>query len=253
MSMNLPKPINYSIHEILIPSIGKKLRFRPFLVKEYKALTIAEGSKDPREMLNTLKGIIQSTCLEKTPIDVDNLATFDFEYILIKLRSISVGSNVQLSIKCQHPEAHEGMDADSLQCDVMLDLNNIEVVGLKDYKTKIKLSDDCVVIMKKPTVELVDQLARIEQEGDDYEFIVERLAKQIDKIATGEEVFEVADNPEFNIDEVRDWIDNLTEEQYSKLNDYFKTIPYCRIKIEWTCPVCGNSNTIYIQGLDYFF
>ena len=99
----LPANTSYTVHEILIPSMGKKLRFRPFLVKENKALMIAQASNDQLVMLNTLKSIVASCCVEQQPLDVDQLATFDFEYLLIRLRSISVDNNVTLNVVCEDP------------------------------------------------------------------------------------------------------------------------------------------------------
>lgn len=254
--MKLPQTINYSVHEILIPSLGRKYRFRPFLVKEHKALLIANGSNDLTEMLNTLKQIIKDCCLEENiDFDVDKLATFDFEYLLINLRAISVGNVVSLSVRCQHEEKHEGMDESSLMSDVILDLSKVEIVGLKDYTNKIELGNNCVVIMKLPTVNLMEKINKEAEEvkKDEYTENIERIANNIDKIVNDGEVFEVADNPDFSLTDMSDWISNLTSQQFEKLNDYFISIPYCRVRIDWTCPVCGNSNTLYIQGLDYFF
>lgn len=240
----LPPNTSYIVHEFLVPSMGKKLRFRPFLVKENKALMIAQSSNDQMVMLNTLKTIIASCCVEDQPIDVDQLATFDFEYLLIKLRSISIDNNVTLNVTCA--DLHDGMDPQTRVSQVLLDINNIEVIGLEKYKTKIKLSDDMFVLMKKPTMSMVDNITA----ATDYESSIRRVMHQIDKICYDEEVYDIGDYSE---QQLLDWIDGLTESQLQSMLEYFDSIPYCRIKVEWTCPVCGKRNTRYIEGVSSFF
>lgn len=242
-----PLPINtsFTVHEILVPSQGKKYRFRPFLVKENKMLMIAQSSEDPTEMLNTLKAVIASCCLDEPGIDVDKLATFDFEYLLIQLRSISIDSNVTLNVTCDDP--HDGFEPETRKTQIQLDLQNIEIVGLQDYSTKVKLSDDLYVIMKLPTLEMLESIPQ----ANDYEGNLVKVAAQIDKICTIDEVFDVGGN--YSAKEVEQWLEMLTEEQLDRLVDYFDSIPYCRIKVEWTCPHCGKRNIRYIEGISYFF
>lgn len=240
-----PLPINtaYTVHEILIPSLGKKLRFRPFLVKENKMLMIAQASEDNMQMLNTLKAIIASCCVEEQPLNVDQLATFDFEYLLIKLRSISVDSNVELNVTCSDP--HSGFDQSTRTTQLLLDLNNIEIVGLENYSTKVKLSDDLYMIMKVPSLDMIENIP----ESTDYEGNLSNVAAQLDKICTQEEVFDCS---EYSLDQVEQWLEQLTSAQLEKLIEYFQSIPYCRIKVEWTCPHCGKRNVRYIEGITYF-
>ena len=242
-----PLPINtaYTVHEILIPSKGKKYRFRPFLVKEHKMLMIAQTSEDNMTMLNTLKAIIGSCCVEDDPpLDVDSLATFDFEYLLIKLRSISVDTSVTLNVTCD--DSHSGFPEETRTTQIQLNLDDIEIVGIQQYSTKVKLSDDLFVIMKLPTLSMVDSIP----EPNDYEGNLKKVAQQIDKICTTEEVFDVS---EYSLSDMEQWLEQLTEEQLQNLLQYFNSIPYCRIKVEWTCPHCGKRNVRYIEGISYFF
>lgn len=240
-----PLPINtaYTVHEILIPSQGKKLRFRPFLVKENKMLMIAQASEDTTQMLETLKAIIGSCCVEEHPLDVDKLATFDFEYLLIKLRSISIDHNVELNVTCSDP--HSGFEQSTRTTQLLLDLDNIEIVGLENYSTKVKLSDDLFVIMKVPSLEMLDSIPDIENYKDNLSMV----AAQLDKICTTEEVFDCS---EYSLEQVEQWLEQLTSTQLENLLAYFQSIPYCRIKVEWTCPHCGKRNVRYIEGITYF-
>ncbi len=249
--MRLPKVTNYSIHEIEVPSLKRKMRFRPFLFKEYKALIIAETSSDKIEKINTLKSIIQNCCLEENAPDVDSLAVFDFEYLLIKLRDISVGGEVALDGRCQNDKAHEGLDEKSRHSDVYLNLKNVELVGIDKYKTEIAIDKDTFVKMIPPTLELVETLETIKENSEDV--LTELIAKQIDCIVQGDEVYKVANNPDFSLKDMKEWLENLNAEQFNRLNDYFHSIPYCQVKLEWTCPTCGHLNQVYLRGLDYFF
>lgn len=241
----LPTNTSFTVHEILIPSKQKKYRFRPFLVKENKMLMIAQASEDPVQMLNTLKAIIGSCYVDSEPLDVDKLATFDFEYLLIQLRSISIDNIVTLNVVCDDP--HDGFDPQTRNTQVQLDLQNIEIVGLQDYKTKVELGEDLFVIMKLPTLEMLQSLPQPE----DYQGNLQKVAGQIDKICTTDEVFDVAN--EYTLEMVEQWLEQLTEQQMENLLDYFDTIPYCRIKVEWSCPHCGKRNIRYIEGISYFF
>ena len=242
----LPINTGYTVHEILVPSLGKKLRFRPFLVRENKALMIAQSSENVIEQLNTLKSIVQATCVEDQTLDVDKLTTFDFEYLLIMLRSISIDKNITLKVTCDNDEAHEGMEDQPRETNVLLDLTTVEVVGLKDYNPKVKLSDDLMVIMKITNVEMLDNLPN----NNDIEQDLKAVSMQIDKICTTEEVFDAS---EYTPEQMLDWIENLTQQQLNNLLDYFKHIPYCRLRVEWTCPTCGKKNIQYIEGISYFF
>jgi len=240
----LPVNTAYSVHQILVPSLGKKLRFRPFLVKENKMLMIAQASENVDTMIDTLKQIIANCCVESEPLDVDNLATFDLEYLLVKLRVISVDDSITLEVTCDDP--HDGYDEKTRKTRVHLNLDDIEIVGLKDYTRKIKLSDDLYVLMKLPSLGMLNNIP----EGNDIDANLSKLGAQIDKICTSEEVFDAS---EYTPAEILNWLLGLTETQLANLLKYFENIPYCRIKVEWTCPHCGKRNIRYIEGLSYFF
>lgn len=240
----LPVVQNYTVHQILIPSLHRKYRFRPFLVKENKMLMVAQASNDVTVMLDTLKAIVANCCVETEPLDVDKLVTFDFEYLLIKLRAISIDNRVEMNVTCSDP--HDGFDEATRKTTVLLDLNSIEVVGLKDYSPKVVLDDDLVVIMKQPTIETITNIPS----ADDYQGNLAIVGAQIDKICTADEVFLGSD---YTQEQLEQWLEMLTSDQLAKLQHYFDTIPYCRIKVEWTCPHCGTRNIRYLEGVSSFF
>lgn len=244
MTRPLPTNTSYTVHTIKIPSTGRQVKFRPYLVRENKMLMIAQQSQDNRVMLDTLKEIIRSCCVDDHPVDVEKLATFDFEYLLVKLRSISVDSHVEVNVVCQ--DHHDGFDPKTRDATILLDLDNIEVVGIDQYSTKVKLDDDLVVLMKQPSLDMIDSVPN----DDDFQGNLKLVANQIDKICQGEEVY---DSSEYSTDQLLQWLEQLTGQQLGKLLDYFNHIPYCRIKLEWTCPHCGKRNVRYIEGISYFF
>lgn len=240
----LPKA-NYPIYTIEIPSTKEKKHFRPFLVKENKILMIAQSSEDEIIMIDSLKSVIQSTCMDE--IDVDELAVFDLEYILVKLRSISIGTGVVLRMRCDAETGHE--EERSRYTTVNLNLDDIEVEGIEQFKRDVKLSDDLVLKMKIPNFEFIKSVA--EHNESDYESNIALLAKSIDKIITSDEVIDV--ETDTTIEDMIEWIQELTEEQYDKIIQYFQSIPKCRIKVEWNCENCGKHNSQYITGIIGFF
>lgn len=240
----LPTNNGYTIHQILVPSLGKKLRFRPFLVKENKALMVAQGSGDPNQILDTMRAIIESCCVEKDGIDGDKLATFDFEWLMVKLRSISIDDKITVNVICDDP--HEGRSPETRKQQLLVDLDNIELVDIDKYNPRVELSKNLVVMMKVPTIDTVKNLPT----GDDVDDSIKRIAMQIDKIYSDEEVYDMS---EYSDEDIVDWISNLTESQFDKLFAYFDNIPYCRLVIEWTCPVCGKKNIRTVEGTENFF
>lgn len=240
----LPKA-KYPIYTIEIPSTKETKRFRPFLVKENKVLMIAQSSEDEIVMIDSLKSVIQSTCMDE--INVDELAVFDLEYILVKLRSISIGTGVVLRMRCDAEEGHE--EERSRYTTVNLNLDNIEIDGIDNFNQNVKLANDLALKMKIPNLEFIKTVA--EHNQDDYESNIALLAKSIDKIITEDEVIDV--ETDTSIEDMIEWVQELTEEQYDKIIQYFQSIPKCKIKVEWDCENCGKHNSQYITGIIGFF
>ena len=128
----------------------------------------------------------------------------------------------------------------------LVDLDNIELVDIDKYNPRVELSKNLVVMMKVPTIDTVKNLPA----GDDVDDSIKRIAMQIDKIYSDEEVYDMS---EYSDEDIVDWISNLTESQFDKLFAYFDHIPYCRLVIEWTCPVCGKKNIRTVEGTENFF
>ena len=236
----------YPIYSILIPSLKRECRFRPFLVKEQKALMIAQNEENSKMMLETLRSVIGS-CLMETDVDIDELTLFDCEYLLVKLRAISIGEEVAVMLKCS--DEHEGNEASRL-FGVACDLNKVEVVGLENYNPEVKISDNLMVRMIAPTI---DSMLFATEETDDmteYDKNFRIVASLIKEIITKDEVIDCTD---FTVDEMCEWLEGLTAEGYEKILDFFNNLPKVMLKVEWDCPYCGKHNVRLLNGLSVFF
>lgn len=243
-------PNDYIIYQILVPSLHKKLKFRPFTIKENKALTIAQSTGDDLVISDTLKSVIINCCVDQHQITEDQLMVFDLEYLLIKLRAISIGNTVLLTAMCE--DEHDGFPPSTRETDVVMDLNDVEIVGIDSFTQKIQLSDDMFVFMKNPTMDLIKTLD-FEEHSDSEQMInaqLDNVCKMIDKVVAGEEVY-LFDS--YTDQEKREWIENLSETQFINLKHYYSTFPKTQVKISWTCPHCGKENNRIITGLSYFF
>lgn len=235
---------NYPIHTFHIPSLDRECRFRPFLVKENKALMIAQGTEDPVVMVNTLKSVIQSCALDE--LNVDDLAVFDCEYLLIKLRAISVGEEVTVMLQCS--DAHDGNEA-SRVFGVACDLNKVEVVGLENFNPNVKLSDNLMVKMSAPTIESLQAMSNTNEENE-YETNFKIVTSLIKEIVTPDEVIDCS---EIDPADMKEWVENLTTDEYSKILDFVQNLPRVQLRVEWDCPFCGKHNVRYLSGLMVFF
>lgn len=222
-----------------VPSTKQKVRYRPFLVKDEKALLIAQQSEDIVVMLDTVKSVIQSCVIDK--IDVDALASFDVEYIFTQLRSVSVGEFVELTFQCDDCTDEK---ARSL---IAVDLRNLKVKFPEGHTNKIALFDDVGIVLKYPTVETIKKM---ESSNNDIDAIFDIVVDCVDYIYTSEELFHAKETSKT---ELLEFINGLTSEQFEKVQGFFRTMPTLRQDITYTCPVCGKVHNKYMEGLSSFF
>jgi Zn finger protein HypA/HybF involved in hydrogenase expression len=227
------------IYTLTIPSTGKKVNFRPFLVKEEKSLLLAQQSEDIGTMTTTLKSII-SSCI-KDDINVDNLAVFDIEYIFTQIRAKSIGESVSLIFTCKHCENENN----KVKLDI--DLTKIEVVKDPSHTNKINLFDDVGVIMKYPTLDI---LKNPEGKIDDISSVIDIVIDCIDVIYNNEELFYTKEQ---NRTEVEEFVMNLTKKQFDLIEQFFVTVPKFKQDIEFDCPACGGHNKSVLEGTQSFF
>lgn len=226
---------------LTIPSNGKMVRYRPFVVKEEKALLIAQQSEDTKVMVDTLRSVINSCLIDK--VDVDKLATFDLEYMFLQIRGKSVGETVDLLFSC---DTDHGEQNEKAKSKVVINLSDINVSRDESHTNKVFLFDDVGVVMKYPTMDMASELT----EGNEYENVFEIVASSIDYIFKGEDVYYAN---ETSHEEMMQFLNNLTTEQFLKVQKFFDTMPKLSYKVEYTCPVCGREHRKLLEGLANFF
>ena len=249
--MKLRPPNDYTIYTFEIPSTGEKKRFRPFLVKENKALMIAQATEDESVMIETLKNIIQSTCMDE--IDTEQLATFDCEYLLLKLRSISMGDTVELYFYCdaENGEIHKTEDDENRKVIIPFNLGEVSIENIEGYTRDLRLSDTLMIRMATPNLTMVNKISEL-SEDDGIDNYIKVIATSIEQIITEEEVITLTDG-DISTEELVEWLEMLTQEQFDIIIDFFKNIPFCCMDVRWTCPVCGKENVRKVGGLLSFF
>ena len=230
-------------YTMVVPSSGVSVKFRPFLVKEEKALLIAQQSEDVGVMIQTLKGIINTCVLDK--LDVDKLATFDLEYMFTQIRAKSVGEIIELIFPC---DIDHGEDNEKARVKVSIDLTTLIVEKDPNHNNKINLFGDVGVVMKYPTMDVMKRLENLDTNDLDKVFGV--VADSIDYIYQGEEIFY---GKEQKHEELLQFLNNLTSEQFVKVQQFFATMPRIKKEIEYTCPVCQRQHRKMLEGMQSFF
>ena len=243
--MALPKNQS-AVYPLTIPSTSQDVKFRPFVVKDEKALMLAMQSENEVTMVNTLRDLIKN-CVEED-IDVDRLATFDLEYVFAQMRGKSVGEMVELIGKCDNEEAG-CVDNPKAQVKLQIDITQIPVVFPEGHDKKINLWGDVGVVMKYPTVETIIKYQGLSEDSDP-EKVFDIITESMDVIYEGDELHYIKDQ---TVEEVNDFINNLTSDQFAKVREFFETIPSMKKEIEYTCPNCGRVHKKTLEGLQSFF
>jgi hypothetical protein len=236
--MALPK-IETPVYEISIPSNKKKVKFRSFLMKEQKALMLAQQSENQGTMVNTLKEVIKSCAM--SDLDVDSLASFDIEYLFIQLRAKSVEEFSELTFSCL-----ECKDPDA-KMKIKIDLTEIQVKFDKNHKQDIRLSDAIGVKMKYPTFDIFDKLSSMTGSIEDS---FEVMKECIEFVYDEKNVYNIKD---FSNEEIMDFLNSLNLEQFNKIQEFFTTMPVLEKEIEFKCPKCGFQHSHKLKGISSFF
>jgi len=232
--MPLPK-IDQPLFSMTIPSIGKNVTFRPFLVREEKILLIAQQSGSDTDIIRAIKQILYN-CIQED-LDLDSLAIFDIEYMFLKLRSRSVNNVVKLSYRDN--EDGEVYDFD-------LDLDTIEVKMPEKINSKIEVTDNVGMTMKYPTASITDRMKEFDNEVDLMTFFIVNC---IDTIYDEENVYVAED---FSEQEITEFLDGLDVKSFEKIREFFESIPRLYHKIEYKNSI-DNHRSIELTSLKDFF
>jgi len=235
--MPLPKLVTPE-YELILPTTKEKIKYRPFLVKEEKILIMAMETEDQKQMINAVKTIIKNcTTLKKK---VDDLPTFEIEYIFLKIRSKSVGEVSTVTITCP--------DDGATEVTVDINLDEIEVEMPEAHDPKIQIDDNVGVIMKYPSLDTFVKNNFTVDAGAETAF--DLTASCIDQIFSGEEVWETKDVPK---KEVMEFIESMDNKQFQKLQKFFETMPKLEKVVKVTNPNTEVESEVRIEGLASFF
>ena len=228
-------------YELVVPSTGKKIKYRPWLVKEEKVLMVALETGETASIFQAIKNILAVCTLNK--VDPDSLCTFDMEYLFLKIRSKSVGEQAKIGIKCE-------------KCDhsntVEIDLDKITAPKLdKTVSNKIQLTPKIGVVLRWPTVDDITSLAQ-ETDKESVDTVIKTIVRCIESVYDEESVYP---SSEQTTDELIKFIESLSQEQFRKINEYINSMPKLEHTCNFTCSSkdCGHQNSIQITGLQNFF
>lgn len=234
--MNLPLITTPTFTDV-IPSTKKKIEFRPFLVKEEKILLMALESGEKEDMIRAIEQIFDS-CVKTKNFDIRKLSSFDFEYLMLKIRAKSVGETIELNFR------HNEDDCGHLNT-VVFNIDDVKVQFDKSHTNKIMITDDVGVMMKYPDVYGIDDL-NLEEES--VESIIKLFANSVDYVFDEEETYS-----DYSENEMIKFIENLNQAQFENMSEFFRTMPKLRHEINFKCEKCGKDVFTEVEGLQSFF
>jgi len=233
--MALPK-LNTQTYELEVPSTDEKIRYRPFLVKEEKILLQAQEGGDG-EIMDAVADVVESCTFGK--INVSKLPSFDLEYIFLKIRSKAVGEKVTLNLPFPGDE--------NVKIPTKVDLSKVEVHMAEEHTNKIDLTDEVSVVMRYPTIKTFGGIKVTNLTADDA---VEMTSRCIHQVINGVETFEAAD---LSKEDKSEFIENLTQDQFAKIQQFFTTMPKLSHTVTLTHPKTKKKAKYKLEGMQSFF
>jgi len=216
----------------IVPSNKKEIKIKPFKVGDEKVLLIAVESDDTKQIVDSLKRVVDN-CVDGE--EVENLSSYDLEYLFLKIRSKSVGETSKINVKCPSCDTAN---------EFTVDLQQLEVRGLENFNTTIKINDELVFEMSQPKIDFFVDL------DSGIESIMNYIVKSVKTVYYGEEVIEITDADHEDIQNI---IEQLTSEQFSKIQDYVTSIPKVSYDVNYTCKHCSTETNTVLEGMSDFF
>lgn len=237
--MPLPKP-PLPTYELELPSNGKKIKYRPFVVREEKILLLALDTEDEDQIKIAIKDILSACILSR--VKVEDLASFDLEYLFLRIRAASVGEDIQLKVTC--------LDDGQTEVETTINVMDIEVYKPENHTNKIMLDDDLGVVMKYPKMDQFVNFTLLEKDLESSDEVIELVANGIDQIFQGDEVWDGDTTP---IKEKKEFIESLTQPQYEKIREFYETMPVLKHKFSVVNPNTEVTSNYTLEGLQSFF
>ena len=238
--MPLPK-ITTPTYELELPSTQKKVRYRPFLVKEEKVLLIALESEDTKEITNAIRAVIKS-CVLTRGIKVETLPTFDIEYLFLNIRGKSVGETIEVNLICP--------DDGVTEVKKNIPIDNIKIQRTDGHTNQIKLDDNIMMELKYPSLDQFIKNNFDFTEGNQMDQSFELIGTCIDKIYTEEEVWTASDCTK---KELTEFLESMNSSQFKEIENFFETMPKLTHTIKVKNPNTEKENDVVLEGLASFF
>jgi hypothetical protein len=228
-------------YELELPSTGKPIKYRPFLVKEEKLLVLALETEDTKEISNAIKAVLKN-CIQTRGIKVESLPTFDIEYLFLNIRGKSVGEEIQVNLIAP--------DDGETSVPVTINIDEIKVQKAEDHTNRIKLDDNLMMEMKYPSLDqfIKNNFDMSGNVGIDQSF--ELIASCVDKIYSEEEVWVAADVTK---KELVEFLEQMNSIQFKQIEKFFETMPKLSHEITFTNPKTKVESTVVLEGLSSFF
>ena len=238
----MPLPtISTPTYELTLPSSNKKIKYRPFLVKEEKILILAMESQDTKQIARSVKDVI-AKCILSRGIKVEKLSTFDIEYLFLNIRGKSVGEQIEVMVTCP--------DDGKTQVPMSIDIDSIKIQKDEKHSTDIKLDDTYTLRMKYPSLNefIKNNFGTVESMSVDDTF--DLIASCIDQVYSDEESWT---SDECTKKELSDFVESLNSNQFKLVENFFLTMPKLSHKIKVTNPNTKVESDVTIEGLQSFF
>ena len=239
--MPLPK-INTPTYELVLPSTGKKIKYRPFLVREEKILIIAMESEDMKQITTAIVEILNA-CILTRGVKVEKLATFDLEYLFLNIRGKSVGENVEVNITCP--------DDEKTTVQTLVEIDSIKIKKNKNHKEIIKLDDNISIKLKYPSItEFIGSNFEFDEGSSNVDTTMKMLLSCIDLIYNDEESWSASDSTK---KELTEFIEQLNTKQFKMIEDFFNTMPKLSHTLKVKNPKTEVESEVVLEGLAAFF
>jgi hypothetical protein len=231
----LPMPTT-PVYETTLPVSKKKVQYRPFLVKEEKVLLIANETASLQQANLAIKNVVDNCTFNK--LDISNIPLADVEYLFIMIRSKSIGEVINGEITCS--SCGEVVE-------YSIDLDRIKVKQDKKVDPNIRISDDTVITMKYPSMDMADEL---DEKDESVDLALKVTASCVEMLTIGDTVY-TTDTIEFS--DVISYLENLSKKQLELISEFMESIPAVIYEDEYACPKCGGINHIRMEGVGSFF
>ena len=238
--MPLPK-IATPTYELELPSTGQSINYRPFLVKEEKLLVLALETEDTKQITTAIKNVLKNCVLTKG-IKVDQLPTFDIEFLFLNIRGKSVGEEIEVNIICP--------DDEETQVPITIDLDDIKVQKNDEHTNQIKLDKDLMMELKYPSLEQFIKNNFDFNDANAMDQSFDLIASCIDKIYTADEVWAAADCTK---KEIKEFLEQMNSVQFKEIETFFETMPKLSHKVKVTNPKTKVKSDVVLEGLASFF